>query len=309
MGTSFKGIIPPVTTPFSEEGSLLFSALEGNVQNYLRTSLSGFLLLGSNGESVHLSRREKLEIVGLIAPALPSDRYLFVGLNFATEQESLSFLESLSAYRIDAVLTSVPSYYKNRMNGAALRDYFFALAEHSPFPLLLYNVPQYSGVELAPALIGEVAGHEKIVGMKDSSGSLIYLQRVLRETAGKDFQVLLGSASVLGPSLVLGIQAAILAVACALPDLPIRILEDFRKGRDIRQRQLELSEITAPLTSTYGVAGLKFAMDLAGLEGQWCRRPLLPLSRQEKSTIRQCLAPVLGDGRSKEACICPRTRV
>ncbi len=289
MSKSFDGIMPPVTTPFSEDGEILFQALETNLKRYLEKPVSGFLLLGSNGESAHLGRDEKLEIVRLACRTVPADRRLIVGVSFASLRDSLSFAQDLDGLSIDALLAATPAYFKNRMTDQALAGYFSRLAEQSPFPLLLYNVPQYSGISLSPSLIAALARHPKIIGMKDSSGNFSYLQNVLAVVAGQQFQVVLGSAQILGPSLTLGIRAAMLAVSCALPELPARVIEAYQQGESIAELQAELYEIAVALTTRYGVAGVKKAMDMTGFEGGACRLPLLPLTDEEAREIETIL--------------------
>lgn len=281
----FSGVMPPVTTPFAEDGALLYDSLERNLQKYRQTRLAGFVLLGSNGESPHLSEAEKLDILRLAESIVPADRYLIAGIGFAAERQALAFLEKIHAFRLHAVLVSVPSYYKNRMNHQALFHYFSTLADRSPFPVLLYNVPQYSGVELLPELIRDLAAHPNIAGMKESSGNLVYLQRVLELTRDRDFQVMLGSAQVLGPALALGIRAAIVAIACAVPELPIGLVADFLQGKEIAEKQRQVFEISMALTAQLGVPGLKYAMDSMGYEGKFCRLPLLPLTSQEQAHL------------------------
>ena len=218
----------------------------------------------------------------------PSQSFL-VGLSSATLRDAHAFLDAVAGCRIDALLVATPSYYRNRMNPRALSRFFLELAERSPYPVLLYNVPQYSGLELSPELVGDLAGHQAIAGMKDSSGNLLYVQRILEATRKQDFQLILGSAQVLGPSLSLGIKAAIIAVADAFPHLPVRVMEAFEAGEDILEPQLELFRVANALTSSYGIPGLKYAMDLAGFEGRACRRPLLPLTEAEKEAVRVAL--------------------
>ncbi len=295
MKEKFVGVMPPVTTPFAADGSLLYDALESNLHHYLETSVSGFLLLGSNGEAPHLTDSEKIEVIRRADSLVPSDRHLLVGVGSATLKGSLDFLEDIRDFRVAAVLVSVPSYYKNRMKDQALYRYFSTIADQSPFPVLLYNVPQFSGLELSPEVIGELAGHRNVAGMKESSGNLIYVQRVLLATQGHDFEIILGSADILGPALVLGIKAAILAVACALPELAVSLLADYREGKDIRQQQLRLLKVSRLLTAQYGVPGLKSAMDLVGFQGQFCRLPLLPLESAEKSAIEEAMRPLLDE--------------
>lgn len=251
----FSGVMPPLTTPFAEDGALLYDSLERNLQKYRQTRLAGFVLLGSNGESAHLLEAEKLDILRLAESIVPADRYLIGGVGFAAQRQ--------------------------------------ALADRSPFPVLLYNVPQYSGVELLPELIRDLAAHPNIAGMKESSGNLVYLQRVLELTRDRDFQVMLGSAQVLGPALALGIRAAIVAIACAVPELLMGLVADFLQGKEIAEKQRQVFEISMALTAHLGVPGLKYAMDGMGYEGKFCRLPLLPLTSQEQAHLDTVLRSFL----------------
>ncbi|HSR53035.1 MAG TPA: dihydrodipicolinate synthase family protein [Acidobacteriota bacterium] len=287
---SFAGIIPPVTTPFDEDGAVVWPALKSNLERYIEKPVSGVLMLGSNGEAAHLATSERLQAVQLACETLPRDRRILVGVSFAALTQAVDFVESLEGLPVDALLTSVPTYYKNRMSDEALEAYFLRLAEAAPAPLLLYNVPQYSGLALSPELVVRLAAHPGIVGMKDSWGNFGYLQKILYRTRDADFQVLLGSAQIFGPSLGLGIRAAILAVACALPELPALMLEAYRRDEDISALQEELFTIAEALTSRFGVAGVKYAMDLLGWKGGLCRLPLLPLKEPEMQDIENALS-------------------
>ncbi len=285
MCAEFRGIFPPVTTPFDEAGAIRFESLAENLERYLTKPVGGFLILGSNGESVHLTAGEKLEIVNLFSEKTPRDKRLIVGLSSPSLQGGLEFLESTGHHRIDAYLVSVPSYFKNRMTEEAVRRYFFEVADRSSHPVLVYNVPQYSGIRMSPEFVASLAEHSNIAGMKDSSGDLNWLQGVLSRVEGESFQAILGSAQVLGPALSLGIQAAIVAIGCALPELPSQVMSEFRSGLDHRESQRQLHQISVALTARFGVAGVKHAMDRFGFCGGACRLPLLPLEPSESAEI------------------------
>lgn len=289
MSIRFEGILPPVTTPFSTRGEIQLSSLESNLERYLENGVSGFLLLGSNGEAPHLSEDEKLKVVDCACRTVGGRRPIIVGLSAASLREALNTAESLGRFAIDALLVSAPNYYKNRMTDQALEGFFTAIADASRVPLLVYNVPQYAGIRISSRLLGSIAAHPKIIGMKDSSGDLGYLQSVKAAVEGASFQIMLGSAQVLGPALSLGVRAAILAVACAFPELPQRLLKTHLEGGSIESLQSELYEIAMPLTSRFGVAAVKYAMDRAGFDGGQCRLPLLPLSDGEEQEIETIL--------------------
>jgi len=289
----FQGVIPPITTPFSPQGEILHGVLEGNLARYLKTSATGFLVLGSNGEAPHLSPSEKLEIVRRSGATISPDRYFLVGVAASSLVEASEFLEKIEELRIDAVLISVPSYYKDRMNEEALHRYFTEIADRSAFPVLLYNIPQFTGMAIGPEVVGKLASHHNVVGMKDSSGNIGYLERVLEQTREEDFQVILGSAGIFGPGLVLGIEAAILAIACVLPELPLQLMKDFKAGVDIGSQQFQLARVARCVTDDHGIPGLKYAMDLLGFEGGQSRLPLLPLDQGQKVDIERAFEPFL----------------
>ena len=289
----FQGVIPPITTPFSPQGEILHGVLEGNLARYLKTSATGFLVLGSNGEAPHLSPSEKLEIVRRSGAIISPDRYFLVGVAASSLVEASEFLEKIEELRIDAVLISVPSYYKDRMNEEALHRYFTEIADRSAFPVLLYNIPQFTGMAIGPEVVGKLASHHNVVGMKDSSGNIGYLERVLEQTREEDFQVILGSAGIFGPGLVLGIEAAILAIACVLPELPLQLMKDFKAGVDIGSQQFQLARVARCVTDDHGIPGLKYAMDLLGFEGGQSRLPLLPLDQGQKVDIERAFEPFL----------------
>lgn len=289
----FQGVIPPITTPFSPQGEILHGVLEGNLARYLKTSATGFLVLGSNGEAPHLSPSEKLEIVRRSGAIISPDRYFLVGVAASSLVEASEFLEKIEELRIDAVLISVPSYYKDRMNEEALHRYFTEIADRSAFPVLLYNIPQFTGMAIGPEVVGKLASHHNVVGMKNSSGNIGYLERVLEQTREEDFQVILGSAGIFGPGLVLGIEAAILAIACVLPELPLQLMKDFKAGVDIGSQQFQLARVARCVTDDHGIPGLKYAMDLLGFEGGQSRLPLLPLDQGQKVDIERAFEPFL----------------
>ncbi len=292
----FDGVIPPLTTPFSEEGRVLYSALEKNLGHYLKTQLAGFLVLGSTGEAIHLKLSERVEVARLVRSCVPGDRVFLIGVVSPTLDRAREFIDSVADLSATAFLVSVPSYYKHQMSQRALRLFFEGIAQHAPAPLLLYNIPQYSGIQLEPELVADLANHENIAGMKDSSGNLIYLQSILRRVEGKSFQVVLGSAQLLGAASQLGIRGVILAIACTLPEMPIQVLAGRASASERKRSLANLFIASQTLVARYGIPGLKYSMDLAGLQGGFCRRPLLPLEEAEEAEIRKEIGPLLEVG-------------
>ncbi len=290
MSYFFEGVVAPITTPFSADWEVSLDGLQKNLDQYRTAPLAGVLVLGSTGEAAHLSVEERVNVLKTAAEVWPEDKRLLVGVSFAALKQSLDFVEKVAPFRTDGLLVSVPSYYKSRMDARALADYFVSLAEEAPSPLMLYNIPRFSGIELSIPLVAELAQHGNIAGIKDSSGNLIYLQKILAATAGQNFQVISGSAETFGPALALGIKGGIFAVSCAVPEVVMNVLEEFeRDSAEFEARQSRLFQISSTVVGKFSVPGVKYAMDLRGFCGGICRRPLMPLTAREKSEVEAVL--------------------
>jgi 4-hydroxy-2-oxoglutarate aldolase len=196
----------------------------------------------------------------------------------------------------DVVLVRTPSYFKAQLNGEVFVRHYTAVADESPVPVLPYNVPGLTGVRLPPEAVARLASHPNIAGVKDSSGDLTQIGDLVAATP-PGFKVLVGSAPTLYASLCVGASGAIVAAACVIPDLVVQLFELARAGRhdEARELQRRVTPIAKSVTSTYGVAGLKAAMEMAGYVGGIPRRPLLPASEEARTTIRSQLA-ALGVG-------------
>jgi len=288
-----KGIIAPLTTPFSQKGDLLLDALVRNVEKYMQTPLTGVLVGGSTGEAPHLSEAEAVKVVEEVSPAVSPEKKFMAGLACSTLREARSFIDQISRFKIDALLVSVPSYYKNRMDDIALAHFFKTVADHAPFPVILYNIPRFTGVTMSIHLVKELSSHSNISGMKDSSADLIFMQKVLDVTKGEEFQLITGSAETLSSALILGINSGILAVACVLPEFIEGLLRAFEERRpDLPDRQIRLCQISWTLVRDLGIQGIKYAMELRGYEGAYCRLPLGPLTEEEKRCAERILEGV-----------------
>jgi 4-hydroxy-2-oxoglutarate aldolase len=281
-----NGLIAPITTPFSEEGELLYEALEKNIERYLSTSLRGFLVLGTTGEAAHLSASERLDLAQRVSEMVPTDRIFMVGVSFPSLYESLDFIGRIQNLRVDAVLLSTPSYYKTRMNQVTLADYYRKVAEKSPFPVLLYNIPKFSGIVLGIPLLRDLAFHPNISGVKESSGNLIYLQNALQATKDAEFQVISGNADTYVLAMPLGIKAGILAVGCAVPEVVDQAVTAYEsQSEDLASFQARLFRISATVVGKLSIPGIKYAMDLKGYKGLYCRSPLGSLTDVEKAEV------------------------
>lgn len=295
MSSFCTGVIPPLTTPFDAGGALRIGQLERNFESYLEFPLAGFLLLGSTGEALHLERKERLEVVRAACSALPRERLLLVGVAEASLRQALSFIDEIAGFRVDGLLVGTPHYYRKHTSRKGLVEFFSTLAERSPFPVLLYNFPQCTGVELAPDLVGELAARPNIAGIKDSSGSIVYLQKILRATEAADFQVISGSAEVVQPAWQLGVRGGIYAAACVVPELTLDLTSHWLGSGvdDVEGLQQQLFLLSSTIVGGLGIPGIKYAMDRRGWCGGAPRLPFLPLGEEDGRRVESALETVL----------------
>jgi 4-hydroxy-2-oxoglutarate aldolase len=283
------GIFPPLTTPFQTDGSLDTAGFERNLEAYAAQDLAGVLVLGSNGEAASLEEDEKLTLVR-IARARTASRTLLVGTGLESTRATIALTRKAADLGADAALVLTPSYYKSQMTQAALRTHFEAVAEASPIPVLLYSVPAFTGITFPAALAGELASHPRVRGMKESSGDVGLLGRIVASVP-KGFDVLCGNGPVIYPALCVGAAGGVLAMACCAPRPTAALYRAFRDGDHDRARRLQeaLTPLAVAVTVQHGVAGLKAAMDLAGLQGGPVRAPLLPMARDEHNKLQGLL--------------------
>jgi 4-hydroxy-2-oxoglutarate aldolase len=275
---TLQGIIPPVPTPFTEQGEVDTSALQALLQQ-LEPNVDGFLILGSNGEAAFLSEAERRQVFEAAREVIPSGKPMLVGTG--GEATRLVAARNQEAFEIgaDAALVLPPHYYVNAMTEGVLKTHYQTLAEQSPLPLMLYNFPAVTTLAFSPGLIAELAQHENIVGMKDSSGNVAALTETLRQVPA-DFQVMTGSASTFLAALSLGVRGGILAVA-NVAARPYRQLYDAFHAGDLetaRALQLSFNPLAQAVTTRFGIPGLKAAMRLQGLSAGLPRAPLTELS-------------------------------
>jgi 4-hydroxy-2-oxoglutarate aldolase len=287
----FSGIIPPLTTPFASDGSVSLADLKHNIQQYNRTHLAGYVVLGSTGESVLLTNEERERIFVTAKEAAAEEKKLIAGTGAESTAETIVRTKRAAELGYDAALVKTPHYYKPAYKPDVLIAHYRHVADASPIPLLLYSVPQFTGIALEPPEIAALAEHPNIIGIKDSSGNV---QRVAETiaTVPDGFQVLVGSASTVYPCLAIGARGAILALACALPEKCAMLFELFRQGQHEKARELQSVLVRASklIVSEGGIAGVKFVMDQRGYRGGIPRLPLQPLSSEQKTRVSEFLA-------------------
>ena len=286
MIKDLNGIFPPIATPFDSDGELLIGRFKENLDRWGEYRLAGLTVLGSNGESPYISDQEKLLLVREARSHIRGGKTMIVGSGRESTRLCIEFIRKVADLGADLALVGTPCYFKARMTDEALYAHFSGVADNSPIPILVYNVPQFTGVNTSASLIERLSDHENIAGMKDSSGNLP-LQAEIRRRTPKRFRLLVGSAPTLMASMIQGACGGIVAIAGALPAESVELYETFSAGDWKRAAELQerLSPPASAVTTTYGVPGLKAAMDLAGFYGGAPRLPLSPLSAQQRADV------------------------
>lgn len=288
-----RGIFPPITTPFDALGTVALDPLRENIRKYNQTGLAGYVVVGSTGESVYLREDEKLLVWETVREAAAPEKMLIAGTGLESTAETIALTRRAASLGYQVAMVKTPHYFKPQMTEAALEEHFRRVADASPIPILIYSVPQFTGLVVEAGLVARLSEHPNIIGIKESSGNVERVTRMVGESRA-GFQVLVGSAPTLYPSLAIGAAGAVLAAACALPQLCVAIYEAFQRGNHESARRLQ-HELIGPalaVTAKHGIAGLKYAMDLIGYYGGPVRAPLLPVSAEAQTELRTMFAPL-----------------
>jgi 4-hydroxy-2-oxoglutarate aldolase len=285
-----KGIMPPLTTPFDAEGNLDLARLSENVARYNDTGLAGYVALGSNGEAIHLSSNERIQVIQVIKQSATPNHTIIAGINEFSSRAAIEATRAASEVGADVALVVTPYFYKSAMTSEVLRRFFNEVAEASPIPVFIYNVPQNTGVVIDPQTIAELAAHENIAGLKDSSGTMGAMSDTLRLVPA-DFNVFVGNGGILYPALAMGAKGAVLAVACVAPRACVELFEAVQAGNHGKALELQnrLSPIAHIVTAGLGVSGLKAALELAGFFGGTPRSPLTSVNPANLEKVKSVL--------------------
>jgi 4-hydroxy-2-oxoglutarate aldolase len=286
-----KGIIPPLVTPFDEAGAVRYDSFERNFDKYFEAGIQGFLVLGSNGEAVYLEHSEKLKLIETARKRVPSSMMLLAGTGVESTQATIQLTREAADRGVDAVLVKNPSFYKSQMTFDVYHAHYTAVADASPVPVVLYNVPAFTGISLESRLVIELSKHPNIIGLKESSGDVRLISDVVWNTPKETFAVLAGAAPVLFPNMMSGARGGIVALACAAPKAALALYQAWSDG--YYPKAVEVQRIIAPaaaaVTAKHGIAGLKAAMALEGFDSGLPRRPLLPATTAQIDDLRQTL--------------------
>ena len=291
-----KGIYPAVTTPFAADGSVAIARLRENIARYNQTRVAGYVLNGSTGESV-LLRWEEIERVWEAArEAASPGKIVIAGTAAESTAETIEHTNRAADIGCDVALVRTPHYFKPQMTSAALTEFYLRVADAAKIPVLVYSVPIFTQLTLKADVVGRVAAHPNIIGMKDSSGDARGVREIL-SAVPKSFQILVGAVSVLHEALDLGGVGAILAVACAFPEMCVEAYEASRAGDAPRAVATQKKLVTAAslFGPKYGIAGLKYVMDCVGYYGGPPRPPLLPVDEAAKKELDAMLTSVLSE--------------
>jgi len=282
-------VFPPMATIFAD-GEVDAPAIAANVTKWVQAGVGGVVALGSNGEAPLIEEDEADQVIEAARNALPRDRVLIVGTGRESTRATIGASRRAAALGADAVLVRTPSYYKGRMTPDVLVRHYTTLADASSVPVLLYNVPAVTGVNLAPETLGRLASHPNIVGVKETGSDTAQVAAYIA-AAPRSFAVIAGSAPTFYPSLCVGATGGILAVSCVVPELCVRLHQYFRAGRhdEARDLQQRITPLARMVTTGFGVPGLKKAMELAGFAGGDPRAPLAPLGASGIAEIRAAL--------------------
>lgn len=290
----WRGLLLPFTTPFDAAGELDLASLQTNLARWHTTGVRGYVALGSTGERVHLSADECRAVVTTARDAVPADMAFIVGIGQHSTRATIAEARQAAYDGADAVLVGVPYFYRAAMTQPALLQHFRAVAEASPVPVLLYHIPQNTGISFTAATIGELLAHENIIGVKDSSGDILHLAEIAR-SAPLGTAIFTGHGAALYAALCTGATGAILAVGCAVPEYVLRLMRAVEEGQHERAVRLQhcLTPLALAVVVRYGVGGLKAALELVGYAGGTVRPPLSDASAAARAEIVRLLSELL----------------
>ena len=348
------GIFPPLTTPFYSDDKIYFKKLQQNVELYSKTPVAGIVVLGSTGEAIMLSDQERRDVLKSACDSAAANKVLIAGTGIESATETLRLTEYAAELGYDVAMIRTPHYYKSQMKPKNILAFYRTVADRSPLPVIIYNFPQATGYDIPAELVIELAEHPNLIGIKESSGSVEKVQkmvagtrhvqrsapvtevfaavtgRMTRNTSAPSrgdlvpaetlagargssetgtnsaiavqappsatlrtrtkeigFQVLVGAAQKLEPSLQAGAVGAILAFACPAPTACFEIYTAWKEGDFAlaREKQERIATAAQRVVGDFGIPGVKYSMDLNGYYGGPSRLPFLPLDAANKSEI------------------------
>ena len=296
LSMKLQGIYPPLTTPFDHNGDIWKVKVEHNIARLNLIGLAGYVVIGSTGESKLLSTGEKIKLWEWVAEFAAPERTLIAGTGLESVRETVALTNRAAEIGYKVALVITPHYYKNSFTSAdAQKLYFRSVADRVPIPVVIYNFPQNTGIDIAAEAVAELSHHPNIIGIKESSGNLAKVVQMINEVR-PGFNVLVGSAPTFASNLQAGASGGILAFANAAPYACLSIYEAHRtrEHEAALDWQRRIARPATLVTAKYGIPGLKYAMDLEGYYGGPPRLPLTPPTPQARKEIEEAFADLRG---------------
>ncbi len=291
-----EGVFPPIPTPFDADGKILHDKLKANLARWNETGLHGYVVLGSNGEYVMLNESERAAVWETARGAIPPNKLFFAGTGAESTKTAIALTKRAAELGADAAMVVTPHYYKSQLNTPTLVNHYRVIADASPIPIILYNFPPSTGIDLDAPTVLQLSQHPNIVGIKDSSGNITKFAEIVRG-ARSDFALLAGSGAYFYPSLCVGAKGCVPALGNIAPRECVALFDAFRAGRheEARAIQLRVVALNAAITSKWSVPGLKAALDELNFYGGPPRLPLRVLGEEERRALKELM---------KEAGVC-----
>ena len=288
---TLTGVLAPLPTPFADDDQLDVRRLRAAVAWWVASPLTGFVVLGSNGEAVLMDDDECDRVVDEARSLVPRRRPLIAGVGRESTRATIRAAKRAADCGADAVLVRTPGFFKSQMTGDAFVRHYTAVADASPVPVRLYNVTAVTGVNLLPATVARLAQHANIVGIKESGSDISQIADLVASTP-EAFSVLAGSGSTFFAALCAGVAGGILALAALLPEPCVRLFELTRNKQydDAHALQQRLIPVARLVSSTYGVPGLKAALKIVGCDVGQPRAPLASVPETAVAALKDALA-------------------
>jgi len=291
-----KGIYPPLPTFFDADDELDLDTLQQHIRRLEGSGIAGYVVMGTNGEAVHLSSNERVQVIEAAREVASRDAQILAGCGEQSTRATIANCHRAAQAGADVALVLPPFYFKSRMNTTALLAHYRAIADSSPLPVVIYNMPgSAAGLDLDADIICTLAEHPNTIGVKDSAGNIAKLAQIVAR-APSNFSTLAGSAGYLLPALVVGAVGAIAALANIFPREVCLVQELYEAGEweEARLLQARLIPANTAVTATYSVPGLKAALEITAGYGGRPRSPLQPLTDTERKNVEAALAFVRG---------------
>lgn len=290
MAINLSGILLPITTPFTAAEDFDAEVLVSNLTKWNATGVKGYVVLGSTGERVNLDEREYNQVIEAARQAVPETMTFIVGAGQQSTRATILEIERAAQAGTEAVLVITPHYYRSAITQQALLEHYTALADGARIPIILYSMPDLTGIKIDPETAARLSEHQNIIGMKDSSNDVAKFVETVA-MVGKHFAMMIGNGTVFHEALQAGARGGILAVGCVVPELCLEIYRavqtsDFDRAATLQEK---LTPLARAVTKSYGIGGLKAALEMAGYAGGAVRAPLRRPSEEACTEIKELL--------------------